>query len=207
MTNNQRGRGRGGAVRGGRGGSAPQANRGQAPVAAQLRQITSLTEADEVSLMRRLAPFGALRVRSEYSVDGLVSREVGVLNAEGTAVTWRPLGEFELVVAAAKRQQQQGTWEARIPSRFPPGVAWGPAPATYAGATQQQKDILEMSQAAWAAYLSQRGYRAGPNGLERLATSNGGQGAGTGSQDQADTSANTGASGSQGQGSTTQVVE
>jgi len=64
-----RGRGRGQAPQGARGG-------GQAPLAAQLRQLDRLQEPDEMTVFRRFKDLEPIQVQSTYGSMGLLDRKV-----------------------------------------------------------------------------------------------------------------------------------
>jgi len=162
--NRGRGRGRGGnATRGGnqtaRG--APRAQGANAPlVATQLRQLERLQEPDEMAVLRRFSGsngIGALRIRSEYSLTGLVSRQVGIMNADGSALEWITLEAAELQLNLKEAARQRATWEARrVPRLTELGVAQAAIPATFAACSEQQKTYLRMSQTEWSRFLAPR---------------------------------------------------
>jgi hypothetical protein len=158
--NNQGGRG-GAAARGrGRGAQAPRGERPQAaqqPLAAQVRQMQRLSEPDEVTVLKRFAnTVGAIRIRSEYAVSGLVSREIGILSDAGT-MEWISIADAELRLAVTERNRQLESYTARIPVRL---AGIDPLPVDYAHCNDEQKGILRMSQAQYGAFRARENGQA-----------------------------------------------
>jgi hypothetical protein len=87
----------------------------------------------------------------------LVTRQIGIMNADQTALEWVTLEDAQLRLDIATARRQQESWTARIPVRFgPDALNIVPLPETYQAATAEQRRWLAMSQAEFTRFLAGR---------------------------------------------------
>lgn len=121
-----------------------------APLAAQLRQLDRETGPEEPRLLRKYAPLGYIRIRSEYGPAGLVQREVGRLRADNT-MEWFPLHQVDLELEIHNRSVEAERLLARGQQRL------GRLLTTLTGVNDADMRILRMSNKDFQSFRSSRG--------------------------------------------------
>lgn len=145
----------------GRRGQRAQVRRGgsTAFTLGSARGLAQMTAPAELAELKSVAHLGYIQIRSTYDVNGRLYCEYGRLNAAADGLQWHNANEMGIVHAMHLRDEENARREARVRLRFL-DLPVNQRPANYAGCTAPQRDLVNMSQTNWLAYVLTRGPEA-----------------------------------------------
>ncbi|MFX6519192.1 hypothetical protein ABTG60_07010, partial [Acinetobacter baumannii] len=135
------------SARGGGGARTPRA-----PITAPTNSRPAKPELpEEVKLLKKFAPIGANRIRVNYTLNGLLSRELRVPSQGGEGFSWISQDEAEDLLGLASVKEAEGNLLRRAETRL--GLK-GLKPPDLAGLTDEQSRILRLSQKEYNSFLA-----------------------------------------------------
>jgi len=152
------GRGRGASRGRGAGGNTGN-QRGQAPLAAQLKQLERLQEPQEMAIIRRFKDLDVVQVRSVYGQAGLLNQEVMVPSKTMARVgqhvdqhKWISVLDATNLQVRFKAEEEQSRGIARREARLPKERSTVPWPDL----TPEERRLCLLSQKDWNSFRAQQ---------------------------------------------------